>query len=124
MILSMVLVSSIKEMTLIWPPHAGKPTTRIAAVQIALHYLLDDGSEEAGLSLKTGLIFSQELVKVMEEHTVEHGAFRMSGAIDSCHSKELSIKKCANPQRKRIIAEMKGLRKDTQPCATLGMSIL
>jgi len=117
MILSMVLVSSIKEMTLIWPPHAGKPTMRIAAVQIALHYLLDDGSEEAGLSLKTGLIFSQELVKVMEEHTVEHGAFRMSGAIDSCHSKELSIKKCANPQRKRIIAEMKGVsRRSSGAC--------
>jgi len=31
----------------------------------------------------------------------------MSGTIDSCHSKELSIKKQPNPQRKRIIAGMK-----------------
>jgi len=52
----------------------------------------------------------------MEEHPVEHGAFRMpvcvrsrtgrSGTVNSCHSKELSIKKRANPLQKRLIAEM------------------
>jgi len=33
-------------------PDAGKPAARIAAVQIALHHLLDDGSEEAVVSLE------------------------------------------------------------------------
>jgi hypothetical protein len=66
---------------------AGKPAARIAAIQITLDHLLDDGSEEAVLSLETGLIFGQELVKVMEEYTVEHGAFRMSGTVNSCHSR-------------------------------------
>jgi len=32
----------------------------------------------------------------MKEHAVEHGTFRMSGAIDSCHSRESFIKKRAN----------------------------
>lgn len=55
----------------------------------------------------------------MEEHTVEHGAFGMSGAIDSCHSKELSIKKRANPRRKGIIAEMKGVsRRSSAACSS------
>lgn len=48
----------------------------------------DDGSEEAVLSLETGLIFGQELVKVMEEYPVERGAFRMSGTVNSCHSRD------------------------------------
>lgn len=86
--------------------NAGKPVARVAAVQIALHHFFDDGTEEAVLSLETGLIFGQELFKVMEEHPVEHGAFRMSGTVNSCHSKESSIKKRANPLQKRLIAEM------------------
>jgi len=79
-------------------------------------HFFDDRTEEAVLSLETGLIFGQELFKVMEEHPVEHGAFRMpvcvylcrwhgrqvprtgrSGTVNSCHSKESSIKKRANP---------------------------
>ena len=76
-------------LTTVRTPDACKPAARITAVQIALDHLLDDGSEEAVLSLETALILGQEALKVMEKHTVEHGAFRMSGAIDSCHSKEL-----------------------------------
>jgi hypothetical protein len=34
-------------------PDAGKPAARIAAVEVALHHILDDGSEEAVLSLET-----------------------------------------------------------------------
>ena len=45
MILSMVLVSSIKEMILIWPPHAGTPAHRISAVKITLNYLLNYRTE-------------------------------------------------------------------------------
>jgi len=52
-------------------------------------HLLDDGPEEAVLFFKPGLIFSKEPVKGMEQHPVEHGAFRMSGAIDPCHSRSL-----------------------------------
>jgi len=44
--------------------------------------------EETVLLLETGLIFLKELVKVMEEHPVENGALRMSGTVNSCHSRE------------------------------------
>lgn len=77
------------------PPHTkdsghwGKSTARVAAVKVALDHLLDDRPEEAILLLKPGLILGQELVKVMEEHPVEHGAFRMSGTVNSCHSKNI-----------------------------------
>ena len=74
-------------LTTVRTPDAGKPAARVAAVEVALDHILDDGSEEAVLSLETGLIFGQELVKVMEEHPVEHGAFRMSGTVNSCHSR-------------------------------------
>jgi hypothetical protein len=37
--------------------------------------------------LETGLVFLKELVKVMEEHPVEHGALRISGTVNSCHSR-------------------------------------
>jgi len=74
-------------LTTVRTPDAGKPAARVAAVEVALDHILDDGSEEAVLSLETGLIFGQELVKVMEEHPVEHGAFRMSGTVNFCHSR-------------------------------------
>jgi len=48
-------------------PDAGKAAHRIAVVEIALTHLLDDGAEEAGLSLETRLIFYQELVKAMKK---------------------------------------------------------
>jgi len=60
-------------------------------------HLLDDGPEELVLLLEAAFILGQELVKVMEEHPVEHAAFGMpvcvprtgrSGAVNSCHSRE------------------------------------
>ena len=66
---------------------AGKPAARVAAVKIALNDFLDDRPEEPVLSLETALVVGQELVKVMEEHPVEHGTFRMPGTVHSCHSR-------------------------------------
>jgi hypothetical protein len=66
----------------------AKSTSATGKVKEALDHILDDGLEEAVISLETGLIFGQELVKVMEEHPVEHGAFRMSGTVTSCHSRD------------------------------------
>ncbi|MGB7297106.1 MAG: hypothetical protein WBC70_16090 [Candidatus Aminicenantales bacterium] len=67
---------------------AGKTAAGVAAVKVALDHLLDDRPEETVLLLETGLIFLKELVKVMEEHPVEHGALRMTGTVNSCHSRE------------------------------------
>jgi len=100
-------------------PDAGKPAHRIAAVKVFLYHFLDDGTEEPVLLLEAALIFSQELVKVMEHYLVEHGAFRMTGTVNSCHSKELSIKKRARPRRKGIMAEMKGVsRRSPAACSS------
>jgi len=51
-------------------------------------HLLDDGTEEPVLLLEAALILGEEPVEVMEEHPVEHGAFGMSGTVNSCHSRE------------------------------------
>jgi hypothetical protein len=67
---------------------AGKPAARIAAVQVALDHLLDNGPEETVLLLEAALIFYQELVEVMEQHPVEDSALGMAGAIDSWHGKD------------------------------------
>ena len=45
---------------------AGKPAARMAAVEVALDDLLDDGPEEAVLLLEAALIFCQEPVEVMK----------------------------------------------------------
>ncbi len=71
---------------------AGKSATGVTAVEIALDHLLDDGPEETVLLLKAVLIFSQELVKVMEEDAVKDGALRMSRPVDSCHGKDRNSK--------------------------------
>jgi len=49
----------------------------VTAVKIALDHLLDDGPEETILLLKAVLIFSQELVEIMEEEAVKDGALGM-----------------------------------------------
>lgn len=67
-------------------PDAGKPTAWIAAVEIALDHLLDNGPEEAVLLLKAALIFGQEPVEVVEEDAVKDGAFWMPG--DSWQSRK------------------------------------
>jgi hypothetical protein len=64
---------------------AGEPAARIAAVEVALDDLLNDGPEEAVLSLKAALVLHQEPVEVMEEHGVEDGALGMTGTIGSGH---------------------------------------
>ena len=64
---------------------SGKPAAGVAAVEIALDDVLDDGPEEAVLLLETPLVLRQEPVEVMEEHPVENGAFRMARAVDSRH---------------------------------------
>jgi hypothetical protein len=66
-------------------PDAGKPAARIAAVEVAVHDLLDDRPEEAILLLEAALILRQESVEVMKYHPVECSPFRMSRAIDSRH---------------------------------------
>jgi hypothetical protein len=45
---------------------AGKPATRIAAVEITLDHFLDDRPEEAVLVFKTFLIPGQETVEIMK----------------------------------------------------------
>jgi len=62
---------------------AGKAAARVAAIQVALDNLFDDGPEEAVLLLEAALILRKEPVKIMEEHAVEDGALRMSRTIDS-----------------------------------------
>ena len=87
---SAAAAGKVKEplLTTVRTADAGKAAAGIAAVQIAFHYLLDDRSEVAVLLLKTALILRKESLEIMEQHPVKHGALRMSGAIDSCHSKE------------------------------------
>ena len=70
----------------------GKSATGVTAVEIALDHHLDGGPEETVLLLKAVLIFSQELVKVMEEDAVKDGALRMSRPVDSCHGKDRNSK--------------------------------
>jgi len=64
---------------------AGKPTARVAAVEVALDDFFDDRPEEAILLLEAALILRQESVEIVEEHAVEDGALGMSGAVDSGH---------------------------------------
>ena len=62
---------------------SGEPAARVAAVEVALHELLDDRPEKPVLPLETTLILRQEPVEMMEEYPVENGPLRMSGTIDS-----------------------------------------
>jgi hypothetical protein len=71
-------------------PDAGEPAFRIAAVKILLDHLLDDRSEKAVLPLETVFIFGQEPVEMMEKHPVKNRPLRMSGTIDSRHSRRIA----------------------------------
>ena len=64
---------------------AGKPAARVAALEVALDHLLDDRSKKAVLFLETALIVRQEAVKIVKEHPVQDGAFRISRTIHSGH---------------------------------------
>jgi len=66
---------------------ASKAAARIAAIQVALDHILDNGPQESVLLLEAALILRKESVKIIEEHAVEDGALRMSGTVNSWHSK-------------------------------------
>lgn len=89
----------------VWTADAGKPAARVAAVQIALDDFFDDGPEGAVLLLEARRILGQEAVEVMKDHPVEDGPLGITGAINPCHSKESSIKKRANPLRKKLLTD-------------------
>ena len=63
----------------------GEPAARIAAVEILLDDLLDDGTEIAVRLLETLLVLRDETLEMMEQHPVEDGAFRMARTVDSRH---------------------------------------
>jgi hypothetical protein len=68
-------------------PDAGKAAARIAAVEVALDDLLDDGPEKAVLPLEAALILCQEALEMMKKHPIEDGPLRMPGTIDSGHGR-------------------------------------
>jgi hypothetical protein len=49
----------------------GKPTARVAAVQIFFDDVLNDGPEKAILSLEPALVFGQEALEMVEQYPVE-----------------------------------------------------
>jgi len=69
---------------------AGKAAARVAAVQVALDHLLDNGPEEAILLLKANFIIGQEPVEVMEQHPIKDSPLGMSRTINPCHSRSFS----------------------------------
>jgi len=50
--------------------HWGKPVHRIAAVEVFLNDILDDGTEIPVLLLETILILSQKRLEIMKKHPV------------------------------------------------------
>jgi hypothetical protein len=65
---------------------AGKPATGIPAVEIALDHILNNGPEEAMLLLETSLVFRQEMVKIMGQHSIKDRPLGMPGTIHSRYS--------------------------------------
>jgi hypothetical protein len=68
-------------------PYAGKATHRIAAVEVLLYNILDHRTEEAVLPLETILILLKKLLEIVKKHPVKHCVFRMTLAVDPCHSR-------------------------------------
>jgi hypothetical protein len=64
---------------------AGEPAARIAAIEVSFNDFLDDGPEEAGLLLEAALVFCQETVEVMKQHSVEDGSLGMPRTIHARH---------------------------------------
>jgi hypothetical protein len=62
-----------------------KSAARIAAIEIALDDLLDDGAQIAVGLLETLLVLRQEALKMMEQHPVENGPLRTARTIDARH---------------------------------------
>jgi hypothetical protein len=61
----------------------GEPAARIAAVEILLDDVFDDGTEIAIVPLESVLVFRDEPLEMMEKHPVKDGLLRVTGAIDS-----------------------------------------
>jgi len=66
-------------------PDAGKPAHRIAAVEILLNNILDDGPEISVISHKPALVFSEKLLEVMKKHPIKNSEFRMTLTVNPCH---------------------------------------
>ncbi len=60
---------------------AGEPAARIAAIEVSFNDFLDDGPEEARLLLEAALVFCQETVEVMKQHSIEDGSLGMPRTI-------------------------------------------
>jgi len=67
-------------------PDPGKAAAGIAAVEIALHDLLNDRAEVAVLLLETALILRYEPLEMMEQYPAKDRPLRMSRTIDSRYS--------------------------------------
>ncbi|NIO20746.1 MAG: hypothetical protein GTN76_08425 [Candidatus Aenigmarchaeota archaeon] len=61
-----------------------KAAHRIASVEMLVNNILDQGSQEAVLSLKPALVFSEKLPEVMKKHPAEDCALRMSEKVNPC----------------------------------------
>jgi len=86
---SAAAAGKVKEplLTTVRTSDAGKPAAGVAAVEVALHHLLDNRPEEPVFLLKTALILRKESLEIMEQHPVEHSTFRMMLVIGPCHSR-------------------------------------
>ncbi len=74
-------------------PDAGKSAHRIAAVEVFLNDILNDGTEITILLLEPILIFLKEPLEIIKEHPVKNRVFRMTLAIDPCHGKDRDSRK-------------------------------
>lgn len=81
---------------------AGEPAVRVAAIEIALDHLLDDGSEVAVLLLEAALVFGQKAVEIMEQHPIKNSLLRMARTINSGHNRRSRIKKRASLPEARL----------------------
>jgi len=77
---------------------AGEPAAGVAAVGVALDYLLDNRPEEAILLLEAALILGQETIKVMKQHPIKDSLFQMSRTIDSRHSGRMASRNGPRPR--------------------------
>lgn len=77
---------------------AGKSPAGVAAVEVALNDLLDDGPEKAVCFLQSALIFCEEAFKVMKEDPVEDSSLGVTEAIDSSHSRSYLSRNGSSPE--------------------------
>jgi len=58
------------------------------SAQVLVYHFLNNWTYVTKVSFKPVLIFKKEWLKIMEEHTVKYGAFRMTWAIDPAHGRD------------------------------------